>query len=206
LFNHPLIGELSIMIAGCLVFVSEKFFSVFSQVACGWRFTSPRGWCAYTDFPASIEWIGENVRKALDTSENLNDFSADIEFFEKLKKEGLARNDQIWAEIRKAYGYRNATNARSSTWMVSVNVKKNRDGSSHLRVNMVRRRRNGSWVGAELNEAGMHVLLPLDASPEDLAHAVLAMLKRSTRSNRTMADVASAQEEQARSLGSEPKK
>lgn len=182
------------MVAGCLIFVSEKFVAVFSDIACGVRVTSPSGWCAHTHFPASVEWIAENVKRAIDTSENLNDtpLRRDMVQSDALIEKCMARNEGLWMEIRKTYGYRNVTNARSSAWMVSIG---DVDGyNPGLRVSAIRKMRNGVYAAWERRENDKHVLLPFTASGEALAEAVLRMLEISTLSGRTMRDVAAARE------------
>lgn len=173
--------------AGFLFFATDRFVAVAATMTCGWNFISPTGWCAHTAAPASREWLIENIDHAMRTSENLQgtEIHRDREKREALSALGLERNNALWAEIRKAYKYRTPANARASTWMVTVKVAK-----TELRVCAIIKRRNGTWMGWESPYTSKRILLPLDATAEDITDATLKMLTLSTLRGLTMQEAA----------------
>ena len=175
---------------GCLFFESERFVAVLSLMTCGGSFVSPTGSCVPTPSPTSKQWIVENIERAIETRQNLKgtEFQRDASTRNALKEQGFARNDALWHDIYKAYGYRNPANARASAWMVSIRVEKRK--STVLRISALMKKRNGSWEAWENQHTSRHIFLPLDSSGEKIADATLAMLAVSTLCGRTMSEVA----------------
>ncbi|MCP1235961.1 hypothetical protein NKW55_04990 [Gluconobacter kondonii] len=176
--HHPWTGT-----AGFLFFATDRFVAVAATMTCGWNFISPTGWCAHTAVPASREWLIESIDHAMRTSENLQgtEIHRDREKREALNALGLERNNALWVEIRKAYKYRTPANARASTWMVAVEVTK-----TEIRVCAIIKNRNGTWGAWESPHTSKRILLPLNATAEEITDATLKMLTLSTLRGLTM--------------------
>ncbi|MBU2654785.1 contact-dependent growth inhibition system immunity protein [Acidomonas methanolica] len=89
--------------------LSPKYISIQSREIWGGEYFSRTGWCAHAPWDASPQWIGENFRKAITTSEYFNvpgAPSVDVEAFNIMEPASNTRRLAFCAEIAATYGYK----------------------------------------------------------------------------------------------------
>lgn len=91
------------------LYLSPKYISVESIEVWRGQYFSRTGWCAHAPWNASAQWLGENFRKAITTSEYFNDPTApsvDVEARKAMQPASNARRLAFFAEIVEVYGYK----------------------------------------------------------------------------------------------------
>ncbi|GBQ57980.1 contact-dependent growth inhibition system immunity protein [Acidomonas methanolica] len=89
--------------------LSPKYISIQSREIWGGEHFSRTGWCAHAPWDASPQWIGENFRKAITTSEYFNKPgvpSLDREAFAAMEVASRIRRLAFYGEIAATYGYK----------------------------------------------------------------------------------------------------
>ncbi|MBS1064176.1 CdiI family contact-dependent growth inhibition immunity protein [Gluconobacter wancherniae] len=92
------------------IVLSPKYISITSDEIWGGVYFSRTGWCAHAPGDASPQWIGENFRKALQTSEYFNKPEVpflDREEIQLMKEASNRRRIAFLDEIVQTYGYKN---------------------------------------------------------------------------------------------------
>ncbi|AOX17504.1 contact-dependent growth inhibition system immunity protein [Kozakia baliensis] len=92
-----------------LLALTPKYISIQSQEIWRGQYFSRTGWSAHAPWGASLQWIGENFRKAITTSEYFNDPTAptvDVTAFRAMEPESKTRRLAFEADIVATYGYK----------------------------------------------------------------------------------------------------
>ncbi|WP_081827887.1 contact-dependent growth inhibition system immunity protein [Kozakia baliensis] len=89
--------------------LSSNYISIKSMEIWGGQYFSRTGWCVHAPRDASPQWIGENFRKAITTSEYFKKFdgpSLDRGNLATMKAESNVRRLTFNTEIAATYGYK----------------------------------------------------------------------------------------------------
>ena len=89
--------------------MTPKYISIESQEIWGGQHFSRTGWCAHAPKGASLQWIGENFRKAITTSEYFKKFEVsrlDRDEVAAMEAESKTRRLAFEADIVATYGYK----------------------------------------------------------------------------------------------------
>ena len=96
------------------IILSPKYIAIASDEIWGGIYFSRTGWCAHAPCDASAQWIGENFRKALESSEYFNKPgvpSLGRDEINAMKEVSNTRRLAFWGEIAQTYGYKDIDQA-----------------------------------------------------------------------------------------------
>ncbi|GBQ98807.1 hypothetical protein AA23498_3322 [Acetobacter nitrogenifigens DSM 23921 = NBRC 105050] len=162
------------------VVLSPKYISIISKETWGGRHFSRTGWCAHASWEeATAQLIGENFRKAIETSEYLGNPTGPIDSDARKAMEVVsdARRRAFEADIARTYGYKEIVDIGKRCDLVS--------GSWHYRVDDViilkatKRNAGGhsAWPDPK-KYPGKKIQVPLSASDEELGLAIREAFSR----------------------------
>ncbi|GBQ87394.1 hypothetical protein AA23498_0125 [Acetobacter nitrogenifigens DSM 23921 = NBRC 105050] len=162
------------------VVLSPKYISIKSLETWGGQHFSRTGWCAHASWEeATPQWIGENFRKAIETSEYFGNPTGPIDSdgLDAMKPVSEARRRAFEADIATTYGYKEVVDIGKRCDLVF--------GTWHYRVDDIiiltasKRRAGGhsAWPdNAKHQDKRIHI--SLSASDEELGLAVREALSR----------------------------
>jgi len=105
---------------------TRKYVAVISMDNRGGSFFSVTGWSTFTDRKdATPEWIGENLRKALETSRDLfmewGKYPLPQDKIDAEKKKSGPLYMEFWGQVREKYGFKDWRDAQTKSALVFVN-------------------------------------------------------------------------------------
>ena len=162
------------------VTLSPKYISIESKEVWGGNYFSRTGWCAHAPGNATDEWIGENFRKALLSSEYFNkpgQPSVNREGRIATQEASNRRRLTFWDDIARSYGYKDIDQAGRrcdlvfSSWHYLV------DDFVILRASKRLTGTHRAWP-EDRKYADKHMHVPLSAPDEELGYAVRVALSR----------------------------
>ena len=96
------------------VILSPKYIAIESNEIWRGSYFSRTGWCAHAPYDAAALWIGENFRKALESSKYFNKPgvpSLGRDEINAMKEVSNTRRLAFWGEIAQTYGYKDIDQA-----------------------------------------------------------------------------------------------
>ncbi|GBQ96272.1 hypothetical protein ACFFGF_06650 [Asaia lannensis] len=110
---------------------TKKYVAVICMERWGGSHFSRSGWSTFIPRKqATTEWIGENLKKALYSSE---DFGAHLprplpdEPFNSMKPESGARSHEFWLRIQQEFGFKDILTAKSKSALIFVDWPEDKD-------------------------------------------------------------------------------
>ncbi|WP_252345667.1 hypothetical protein [Gluconobacter sp. P1C6_b] len=105
---------------------TRKYIAVISMDRRGGSFFSVTGWSTFIDRKdATPEWIGENLRKALETSRDfVMEWNEDPLPRDKMAAESKKSGPlymEFWGQVREKYGFKDWRDAQTKSALVFVN-------------------------------------------------------------------------------------
>ncbi len=163
------------------IFSTEKFILCQAEDSFHSSFPSIKGWHAFTAEPASVDWIGENLRRSLISARyvRLLPEQWDQALYDENRKQAAQVNDELFGRIATQFGYRRKQSVMAQALMVSVWWQKSpSEGLSILAMN--HKRGGCEALANDPKHADKLVELSFGSSDQEIGAAVRRMLSVST--------------------------
>ncbi|QDH26087.1 DUF1436 family protein (plasmid) [Neokomagataea tanensis] len=164
-----------------LIALSPKYISLESQEIWKGVYFSRTGWCVHASKDATAQWIGENFRKALLSSEYFNTPGRPLDKEDRIKMEEVSdkRRLDFCDEIMRTYGYKKREKIGDRCDVVYASWHDLVDDFVTLSASKRQPGGHSAWGPMDKKKyASTRVTVPLSASDEELGLAIRDALSR----------------------------
>ena len=163
------------------VFSTDKFILSRAEDSFHDTIPSAEGWHAFTAEPASLDWIGENVRRSLLSARYVRLLPErwDQARYDENRKQGEKIHDELLQRIAVQFGYRRRESVTAKALMVQVWWQKEPAGPLTF-IAMNHKRGGYEALANDPKHADKMIELSNDASDREIGNAVRRMLAVST--------------------------
>lgn len=170
------------------IILSPKYIAIASDEIWRGTYFSRTGWCAHAPCDASAQWIGENFRKALESSEYFNKPgvpSLGRDEINAMKEVSNTRRLAFWGEIAQTYGYKDSDQAGRRCDLVFTSWHDLIEDFVTLMATLRLPGSHRAWGPMEKKKyAEKRIAVPLSVSDEALGLAIRDALSRCEASGR----------------------
>ncbi|GBR51879.1 hypothetical protein AA106555_0718 [Neokomagataea thailandica NBRC 106555] len=165
-----------------IITLSPKYIALVSQEIWGGMYFSRTGWCVHAPGDTSVQWIGENFRKALLSSEYFDKPelpSLKGEEHDRMQEASNQRRLAFNDEIMRTYGYKIYKQIGDRCDVVFASWHDLVDDFVTLAASKRRAGGHSAWGPMDKKKyASTRVTVPLSASDEELGLAIRDALSR----------------------------
>ena len=169
------------------IFSTDKFILSQAEDSFHDSFTSIAGWHSFTAEPASVEWIGENLRRSLASARyvRLPPEQWDQALYDENRKRAEEVKDELLRRIASQFRYRSRGSVMAQALMVHAHWQKSSPGGLSI-IAMNHKRGGYEALANDPKHADKVLDLSIDSSDHEIGAAVRRMLAVSTISGKRM--------------------
>lgn len=160
------------------IYKSAKYIAIVSEEIWGGKYFSREGWCVSAPHDSGAVWLGQNFRKALETSQYFNrPGPLSWDDILPMKEASNRRRLAFWSDIARQFKYKDGMAALKqnalvfSEWMY--------EASDQISLYASKRRHGGGHSAWPLNKNHGKVLtVSIDSTDEALGLAIIDAFSR----------------------------